>query len=80
MKTKLVKWGNGQGIRITRGIMEEARMDVNELLDVSVKDGRIVIEKAFKHRTLEERAAEYGGMLGPYEEFNWGEPVGEKLW
>ena len=31
------------------------------------------IEK--KHKTLEERAKEFGGKLGPYEEFNWGAQI-----
>ena len=33
-----------------------------------------------QYRTLEERAKEYDGKLGPYEEFNWGEPVGRERW
>ena len=33
-----------------------------------------------QHRTLEERAKEYGGKLGPYQEFDWGEPVGRERW
>ena len=30
-------------------------------------------------RTLEERAAENGGKLGPYQEFDWGEPQGREM-
>ena len=33
-----------------------------------------------RHRTLEERAEDFGGKLGPYEEFDWGEPVGRERW
>ncbi len=33
-----------------------------------------------QHRTLEERIQEYGGKLGPYEEFDWGEPAGRENW
>ena len=36
------------------------------------------IEKTKPHRTLEERAAAYGNKLGPYHEFEWGEPVGKE--
>jgi len=32
------------------------------------------------HRTLEERIQEYGGKLGPYEEFDWGTPAGRENW
>ena len=34
----------------------------------------------FRHRTLEERAAEYGGKLNLDGEFDWGEPVGREIW
>ena len=34
--------------------------------------------KPFTHRTLEERAKEYGGKLGVYEEMDFGEPVGRE--
>ena len=40
----------------------------------------IVIEKSFRHQSLEERAEKYGGKLGPYEEFEWGSPVGREVW
>ena len=38
----------------------------------------IVLTKTFKHKTLEECAAEFSGKLGPYEEFEWGAPVGRE--
>ncbi len=80
METQLVKWGNGQGIRIPRKTMQELGINLNDKLTLIVKDGKIIIEKAFRHRTLEERAAEYGGKLGPYSEFDWGDPVGREVW
>ena len=44
-------------------------------------DENNVFEKTkSQYRTLEERAKEYGGKLGPYEEFDWGEPVGRERW
>lgn len=33
------------------------------------------METQFKYRTLEERASDFNGKLGPYEEFDWGEPM-----
>jgi antitoxin MazE len=45
-----------------------------------VSQGRIVIQKPFRHKTLEERTAEYGGTLGPYREFEWGAPEGRERW
>ena len=37
-------------------------------------------DKPFRHRTLEERFAEYGGKFEPVEEFDWGPPVGREIW
>ena len=39
-----------------------------------------VIAKPFRHRTLEERAKEYGGKLNLDGEFDWGEPLGREAW
>ena len=72
MTTQLVKWGNSQGIRIPKGMMEVAGIQLNEALNIAVIDGKIVIERISRHYTLEERAAAHGGTLGPYEEFDWG--------
>ena len=81
METQLVKWGNGQGIRIPKLILQELDIKVNDTLSMEVRGEQIIIEKVkFKHRSLEERARAYGGKLGPYTEFDWGEPKGQKVW
>jgi len=41
--------------------------------------GNITIEKNNRHKTLEERAEAFNGKIGPYEEFDWGEPVGREV-
>ena len=72
MEIQLVKWGNGQGIRIPK---------LNDTLSMEVRGEQIIIEKVkFKHRSLEERARAYGRKLGPYTEFDWGEPKGREVW
>ena len=37
-------------------------------------------EAQFEHRTLEERAAEFGEKLSLDGEYDWGEPVGREVW
>ena len=34
----------------------------------------------FRHKTLEERAAEFDGKLLLDGEYDWGEPVGREVW
>ena len=81
MTAQLKAWGNSQGIRLSKELLTLAGIKNNDILEIELQDGNIVLKKAKKeHRTLEERAQEYGGKLGPYEEFDWGEPVGRENW
>jgi antitoxin MazE len=81
MEIQLVKWGNGQGIRIPKLVLQELNIAVNDTLSMEVRGEQIIIEKVkFKHRSLEERARAYGGKLGPYTEYDWGEPKGREIW
>ena len=41
MVTKVQKWGNSQGLRLTKQVLEEARISVGDLVDVSTQDGVI---------------------------------------
>ena len=75
------KRGNGQGIRIPKLVLQELNIAVNDTLSMEVRGEQIIIEKVkFKHRSLEERARAYGGKLGPYTEYDWGEPKGREIW
>ena len=80
MQTQVKTWGNSQGIRIPREVLQEAGMAVDDILEIEVSSGVIMLSKPFRHRTLEERAAEYGGKLNLDGEFDWGEPVGREIW
>ena len=81
MTTQVKTWGNSQGIRLSKELLAMAGIQNNDILEIELMEGNIVLRKIKKqHRTLEERAKEYGGKLGPYDEFNWGEPVGRERW
>lgn len=80
MQVQVREWGNSQGIRIPKEILSNAGISLNEILDVSVSNGCIMLSKTFKHRSLEERAEEYGGQLNLDGEYEWGEPVGREVW
>ena len=80
MQAQIKTWGNSQGIRIPKEVLQEASFSVDDVLDVKVSNGMIMLVKPYRHRTLEERAAEYGGKLKLDGEFDWGEPVGREIW
>ena len=80
MQAQVKEWGNSQGIRLSKEILKSAGIAVNETLEVTVSDGVITLTKTFRHKTLEERAAEFNGELMLDGEYDWGEPVGREVW
>lgn len=80
MQAQVKAWGNSQGIRIPKEVLQEADFLVDDILDVKVSNGMIMLVKPFRHKTLEERAAEYGGKLNLDGEFGLGKPVGREIW
>lgn len=80
MQVQIKNWGNSQGIRLPKELLTSAGIAVDDTLNVSVSNGTIVLSKPFRHKTLEERATEFGGQLNLDGEYDWGEPVGREVW
>ncbi len=80
MQTQVKVWGNSQGIRIPKEVLKEASISVDDILDVKVSNGMIMLVKPFRHKTLEERTAEFDGKLSLDGEFDWGEASGRESW
>ena len=76
MQTQVKKWGNSQGVRLPKEVLEMAGFSLNDVLNVNVSNGVIMLTREFKHKTLEERAAAFGGELNLDGEYDWGEPLG----
>lgn len=71
-------WGNNQGIRISKNILEKLNIGISDTLQIEVENDAIVFRKVFKHKPFEERLAEYDGEISIYD-FDWGEPIGKEL-
>ena len=81
MEVQLKPWGNSQGIRLPKTVLKEAGFQPNDILVVKAEDGRIVLYPSVRHKTLEERAAEYDGKLDLDGELDWrGDPAGNEVW
>ena len=80
MQVQLKTWGNSQGIRFSREVLASAGIQPNDVLVAEVDNGRIILSKSFQHRSLQQRAAAYGGKLNLSEEVSWGEPQGNEVW
>lgn len=71
-------WGNSQGIRLPKKILDALDISAEDTLDVRVEDQRLILEKKFRHKTFEERVAAYGGEVSVMP-FDWGEPKGKEM-
>ena len=50
MTTSIQKWGNSQGIRIPKIMLDEVKWSENEEVTITVYDGKLIIEKVKKEK------------------------------
>jgi len=82
MLTKIQKWGNSQGLRLARQVLEDAHIAVGDEVDVAARDGMIVIAPARRIRgkqSLEELVSRIPKNYKS-KEVDWGKPVGREVW
>lgn len=82
MRTKVQKWGNSQGLRLAKSVLQEAQIEVGDPVDVAVRDGVIVVEPARRKRgryRLDDLVARIPEECRT-SEVDWGKPVGREDW
>jgi len=82
MQTKVQKWGNSQGVRFPLRLLEEANIAVGDEVDVTVREGQIIVTPSQRVRgryRLEDLVAQMPEDYEPREE-DWGPPVGRETW
>ena len=82
MVTKIQRWGNSQGLRLAKQVLEDAHIAVGDDVDVAVRDGMIVIAPVRRIRgkqSLQELVSRIPEGYEP-EETDWGKPVGREAW
>ena len=79
MVTKIQKWGNSQGLRLAKQVLEDAHLSVGDDVDVTARDGVIVIAPARRvrgKRSLQELVSRIPAGCKA-EELDWGSPPGD---
>jgi antitoxin MazE len=82
MVTKIQRWGNSQGLRLARQVLEDARIAVGDDVDVAARDGMIVsapVRRIRGKQSLQELVSRIPEDYKP-EEADWGKPVGREVW
>ena len=82
MLAKIQKWGNSQGLRLPKNLLTDAQIDVGDEVDISVKEGIIMVSPSQKKRGRHNLRDLVAHIPKNYQtdEINWGEPVGKEVW
>lgn len=82
MLATITKWGNSQGVRLPKALLESVALSEKDEVDIFAEEGRIIIKKAGRpaaHKTIRERFEGYTGDCKP-QEIDWGKPAGREVW
>lgn len=82
MITKIQKWGNSQGVRLSKILLSHADMDVGDAVDVAVHNGALTLTPVRRVRGGHDlrdlvRRVPRGYKPG---ELDWGFPAGREVW
>jgi antitoxin MazE len=79
IETQIAKWGNSLGVRIPKSVALEAQVDEGDTVDVSVKNGAIVVRPNRPTYSLKQLVAKITPR-NRHNESDWGPPVGDEAW
>ena len=76
------KWGNSQGIRIPKRLLDSLQWQQGERIILSAKNKKLLIEKAPKnqHKNIKELFKGFNPDNYTPSEVDWGKPVGDEVW
>ena len=82
MLSKVQKWGNSQGIRIPKNLLENSHIKVGEEVTILAKNGKIIVEATHKIRGKYDINDLISKMPKDYEveEDEWGIPSEREAW
>ena len=80
MQTKIQKWGNSLALRIPKTFANDAKLENNSLVNISLTDGQIVIKPLEKSEwTLEELLSGINEN-NMHSEVDTGKVTGNEIW
>jgi antitoxin MazE len=82
MVTKVQKWGNSQGLRVPKSILDEVQIGVGDEVKIVVRRGRIIVEPVSKVRGKHDLKKLVSKIPRNYRaaEIDWGQPQGKEAW
>ena len=87
-KTTIRKWGNSQGIRLSKEVLSQMNLKEDDTVGINIYDGKMTIEKINKPKylNLQERLEAFYNKpideiyVESTQEVDVGDPVGNEIW
>jgi len=80
VQTRIQKWGNSLGLRIPRSFAQEAGVGPGSEVDLSVKNGDLVVRPARRRRYQLKDLLRRVTAKNLHGEVDTGQPVGREVW
>ena len=80
MQTKIQKWGNSLALRIPKSFALNVNIKQNELVDLSIDKGKIIITPIAQKEYSLEDLLEGVSENNLHSEFDTGAPAGKEIW
>lgn len=79
MKTKLERWGKSLALRIPKSFAIKADLTEGELVDLTLVDGKIIIQRSSTGYALGDILADITSD-NVHTEIDFGDPLGNEIW
>ena len=79
MKTRIQKWGNSLAVRIPRPFAEESNLREDSVVDISLRNGKLIVVPLEEVPTLDELVKRITPR-NRHRDIENGGPVGSEVW
>ena len=79
MTTRIAKWGNSLGLRLSKTVAQEAELAEGDRVEVSVSNGTILVRPSRRTYALEELVSQISAK-NRHDESGWRAPAGREAW
>lgn len=81
MTAKISKWGNSQGLRVPKDVMEQLHLNIGDDVELKIENNKVIIEPIKKEKVkynLNELIEQMPKNYTPKEEFE--NSMGKEAW
>lgn len=82
MITRLQKWGNSQGVRLSKDLLANVGLEVGDEVEIAELDGALLVTPVHRTRGTVDLAQLVREIPADYTpgELDWGPPAGREVW